>query len=175
MATAIPSSPRSTLITCSTSGCRQLTLSRTDLRIAQKWNGDRWPVDEPIRALFTTTLTVKSLRRSGLFTRRAMSGQGVVLMVRSQIRKDPVLPQSCCASSPNIAGRDRKHGKGQLGHIPGFLLCSSLYLMQRDDVPGSERSKSLCQTRLVSLALVLWESLWPTTYSKQVFLLLFTI
>src|SRR5437764_12909905 len=115
MATAIPPSPRSTLITCSTHGCGTLMLSRTDLHIARKWNGDRWSVDEPIRALFTTTLTVKSLRRSGLFSRRAMAGREVVLIVRSPIRKDPMLPQSCYASSLNIARRDRKHGKDQLG------------------------------------------------------------
>src|SRR5436305_6030567 len=107
MATAIPPSPRSTLITCSTNGCGQLMLSRTDLHIARKWNGDRWSVDEPIRALFTTTLTVKSLRRNGLFTRRAMPGREVVLMVRSQIQKDPMLPQRYCASLQNIVMRDK--------------------------------------------------------------------
>src|SRR5579859_7595703 len=58
---------------------------------------------------------VMPLWRSGLFTRRAMPGREEVLMVRSLIQGDPMLPLRCCASSLNRAGRDRK--QGQSGHI----------------------------------------------------------
>ena len=120
MATEIPPSPRSTQITCSTSGCRQLTLGTAGLYIARKWNGDRRSVDEHILALFTTKLTVKSLRRNGLFTRRAMSGREVVLMVRSQIRKGLMLPQKWCASSPTqvFAAQSLCHSDGFKNRSP---------------------------------------------------------
>src|SRR5215831_16336934 len=51
---------------------------------------------------------------------------------------------------------------------PGFLLDRSLYLMKRGARARCRRSKYICQIRLVLLAWVLWESPWPTTYSKQV-------